>query len=400
MSSIYLHIPFCLTKCHYCDFYSLPWEDKSLPEKAFLKGLKREISLWSSWLHQQAKSPIKTIFFGGGTPSLLSPEGVEEILAYLKSLVPFSSEVEITLELNPKTAGLEKLRAFRQSGIHRISMGLQSLDEQVLKLLGRGHSGEEALQTLQAVSEAGFTNYSLDLMYGLPRQTLKSFEATLKGIQDFDFSHLSAYELIVEKATPFYRWYQQGQLNLPQEEITIQMEETLQTFCESRGLRRYEISNYAKPGEECKHNLVYWNYENFLGLGPGAVGFLKKDQLSEEAKSFWKLENKDFYGLRFNKKKDWLAYAKHADEASTWDLELISLEQARAEFFMMALRKTQGSTQSLYEKHFKEPFPQDFIKILEKYQKRGWIEKDKDRFWLNHEGLRFSQEVMGEFLVG
>lgn len=265
--SVYIHIPFCTSICPYCDFYSLDKSEKYI--EPYIEALKKEIDYYADLLSKQT---IETIFFGGGTPSLLTPTQIQTIIDYLASKTKLSSSAEITIECNPKTLLREQIFELRKTSVNRLSVGVQSFIPAELGKLGRAHTVEETFQILNWIKEAGFENYSIDLMFGIPFQTLESFKETVKQALKFDPPHLSAYSLILETETPYYELAQNKRLPLPEEDVTADMFEWLSEFLPAQGLAQYEISNFAKPGLECRHNLAYWHNEEFLGLGTGAHG--------------------------------------------------------------------------------------------------------------------------------
>jgi len=273
--SIYIHIPFCTSICPYCDFYSLDKSEKYI--EPYIAALKKEIDHYGDLL---AKQTIDTVFFGGGTPSLLTPRQIQSIIDYLSAKTNLSKTAEITIECNPKTLSRDQIFELKKTAVNRLSVGVQSFIPLELGKLGRAHTVEETAQILNWIKEAGFANFSIDLMFGIPFQTLDSFKETVKEALKFDPPHLSAYSLILEKETPYYELAQNKRLPLPEEDATADMFEWLTEFLPSLGLEQYEISNFAKKGLECRHNLAYWHNEEFLGLGTGAHGQIEGKRYS------------------------------------------------------------------------------------------------------------------------
>lgn len=265
--SVYIHIPFCTSICPYCDFYSLDKSEKYI--EPYIEALKKEIDHYADLLGKQT---IDTIFFGGGTPSLLMPQQIQNIIDYLANKTNLSRSAEITMECNPKTLSHEQIFELKKTSVNRLSVGVQSFIPAELGKLGRAHTVEETTQILNWIKEAGFANFSIDLMFGIPFQTLESFKETVKQALKFNPPHLSAYSLILEKETPYYELAQNKRLPLPDEDATADMFEWLSEFLPAQALAQYEISNFSKPGLECRHNLAYWHNEEFLGLGTGAHG--------------------------------------------------------------------------------------------------------------------------------
>ena len=265
--SVYIHWPYCLSKCPYCDFNSHVARNINHHEwcAAYLSQIKKYEDLLSS-------RRVKTLFFGGGTPSLMEPFVVESIIKALN----VDSSAEITLEANPTSVEIQKLRTFKTAGVNRISMGIQALNNEDLKFLGRTHSVEEALAALDTACRL-FDNVSFDLIYARPHQTLKAWEAELKNALSFGTKHLSLYQLTIEENTPFYAQYRRGAFALPKDDVSYAMYIITRRTAQDYGLEHYEISNYARPGFESQHNLTYWTYQDYLGLGPGAHSRLTLD---------------------------------------------------------------------------------------------------------------------------
>jgi oxygen-independent coproporphyrinogen-3 oxidase len=268
-AGLYLHIPFCRRKCSYCSFYSFMPQAGDITR--FLAALQVQIQ------HFAADAEIRTltfasIFFGGGTPSLLPVEALAKLLHECRRAFPLvSEEPEISIEVNPATIDAAGLRHLRQAGCNRLSIGVQSFDDQDLRRLGRLHTSAEAVALIGAARQAGFDNYSLDLMYGLPGQSATGWQENLERTLDLHPTHLSLYELTLEAGTPLYQQQQQGQAQLPTEDEVLEMMAITEQTIASSSLHRYEISNYALPGHECRHNSNYWQNGSYLGLGPGAV---------------------------------------------------------------------------------------------------------------------------------
>lgn len=399
MHSIYIHIPFCVSKCHYCDFFSIGMGKKNIPEQAYLTALRQEIAGWETLLTHPSDQAVKTIFFGGGTPSLLSGEAINGILHALQDAFCFSGDVEVTLEVNPKTADPKKLCHYRRKGVNRISMGVQTLDGKILEKLGRAHTAAEALQSLDWILEAGFSGVSVDLMYGLPYQDLRGLKSTLGRLKGYPLRHLSAYELILEEKTPFWEQYLKGKLSLPSTEDILAMREAIAQFALNKSMVPYEISNYAVPGQESRHNRHYWNYGSFLGFGAGAVSFLAKEDLTPEALRSLGGENyQEFYGWRLTNPRDLRIYMDSPAAWETRSVERISYATAMGEFMMMGLRKSEGVLYQTFEKKFSRRFPSEFQRAIHRMDSKGWLEADEKGCRLTPEGILLSNEVLQEFL--
>lgn len=268
---LYIHIPFCRSKCGYCAFYSLPGKD--LPLAPYFQALQREISLRSR-SNPLGGRKFATIFFGGGTPTMLPAADLVRLLDSCRGAFSFQADPEVSVEVNPATIDREGLHTLRQGGFNRISIGLQSLNDKELRLLGRPHDVAAGLDTARLAKSVGFTNLSLDLMYGLPGQTVQQWRVNLRRALELAPQHLSIYELTPEEGTPLAGQLDKGAYHLPPEDDLLEMMEITVRECEAHGIRRYEISNYALPGFECEHNRNYWLARPYLGLGPGAVSRL------------------------------------------------------------------------------------------------------------------------------
>jgi oxygen-independent coproporphyrinogen III oxidase len=316
LASLYLHIPFCEHKCIYCDFYSIaPVElktgDRSLVNR-YLSALKTEIELRAE--DQRFQEPYETIFLGGGTPSLLHPSEIEEILNMLASRFSIQKNAEITLETNPGTVDRDKLRAFRLAGVNRISMGIQSFHDEDLKFLTRIHTASEAKQCVKDCSAAGFENISFDLIFSLPYQTLEKWKSNLEQAVELQPAHISCYSLIIEPETPLFRMIQSNKVTPIDAELDADLYEFTIDFLTSNGYKQYEVSNFARSGEaakpnfKCRHNLNYWNHTNYLGFGPSAHSFWKNER-------WWNMSDLKSYIDKLSRYTIPLAGGEHITEA-------------------------------------------------------------------------------------
>lgn len=269
MPSVYIHIPFCLKKCLYCDFYSVTETEQV---EAFLDALTHEVTLSAD---RYKDTETSTIFFGGGTPSLLEPSQIERILIALGTVFRIVPDAEVTLEANPGTVTREKLRVFRALGINRLSLGIQSFLDAELHTLGRVHDRAEALRSVGFARAAAFDDISLDLIYAIPGQNVASWEETLRAAVELTPQHISAYSLTVEDGTPLSRLVQAGEVRMTPSSLQDEMFEQAHDFLNAHGYEHYEVSNYALPGLRCRHNCNYWSHENYLGFGPSAHSFWK-----------------------------------------------------------------------------------------------------------------------------
>ena len=277
---LYLHIPFCVKKCNYCDFFSAAGSREE--QEAYVQAMIQEIRGYKDSLHSYE---VKTVFLGGGTPSLLSERQAEELFQSLYDSFTIQKDAEITMEVNPGTVNLEKLKQYKAVGVNRLSLGLQSARNEELQRLGRIHTYEDFLATWNFTEKAGFENRNIDLMSALPGQTMESWEDTLEKVIALEPEHISAYSLILEEGTRFYHWYQEGKFDsgewkLPSEEEEYRMGEWTIERLAKAGMERYEISNYARTGQECRHNLGYWDRVEYLGIGAGASSLLRNRRFS------------------------------------------------------------------------------------------------------------------------
>ncbi|MBR5508911.1 MAG: radical SAM family heme chaperone HemW [Lachnospiraceae bacterium] len=359
---IYIHIPFCVKKCAYCDFLSGPAEQSV--QYRYVKRLLQEIQQ-SEQLAEQYE--VSTVFFGGGTPSILPGEWIAEILSALKKIFTFRKDAEITIEVNPGTVDREKLRNYRESGVNRISFGLQSAKNEELRLLGRIHTWEEFLESYRMAREEGFTNINIDLMSALPGQTVESFRETLESVLALQPEHISAYSLIIEEGTPFYDRYEEHPELLPSEEDERQMYYDTKRILQEQGYERYEISNYAKPAYACRHNLGYWDRTDYKGFGLGAASLLSDVRTSNQTELFEYLDG-NFSGT---------------EEALT--------EQAiREEYFFLGLRKTEGVAVGIYQNYYE--------KLIQRLQMQHLLEEKDGKICLTEKGIDVSNYVLAQFL--
>ncbi len=376
---LYIHIPFCVRKCLYCDFLSQPASE--MARHAYVEQLLEEIERESRFCQDYS---VVSVFLGGGTPSVLAAEDIRAILCMVRRCFCLESDAEITIETNPGTANLEKLKAFLDCGINRISLGLQSADNRELKLLGRIHTFEDFLKTYQRVRVAGFSNVNVDLMSSLPGQTLASWKSTLRQVVMLRPEHISAYSLMIEEGTPFYGKYHDHPEMLPSEEEDRAMYYAARQILEEHGLKRYEISNYALPGRECRHNVGYWTGVEYLGLGLGASSYL--------------------HGFRFRNEADLEAYRKIDMKADDADLRLhqditeLSEKDRMEEFMFLGLRMTRGVSGSEFLRRFGQNMWNVYGKVLPGLQENKLIEVESPFIRLTDFGIDISNYVLSEFL--
>ncbi len=395
---LYLHIPFCVRKCRYCDFLSSPASEAS--QKAYVDALCRQIICYGERMKQQAAESgvlyaADTVFFGGGTPSLLKTEWMEQIMETLKRAFPISPSAEISMECNPATADLSQLKAYRELGINRLSIGLQSADNEELKLLGRLHTFEEFAETYQAARKAGFDNINIDVISALPGQTVRTLAATLTKVLALEPEHVSVYSLIIEEGTPFFELYQDGN-GLPDEDMTAAMDELIWRVMQRAGYERYEISNYAKPGFACRHNLKYWSAGEYLGFGIGAASYMKRDC------GLFDGENGSVRCKCVSDRETFVRICEDLPGKSgelMEELTCLSRQDEIEEYMFLGLRKSEGISVSEFEMRFGQSFAALYGSIADRYLELGLMRWEYDRVWLTEEGMEVSNQIMSEFLL-
>ncbi|MBE6081310.1 MULTISPECIES: radical SAM family heme chaperone HemW [Tissierellales] len=373
--ALYVHIPFCLKKCNYCDFISFP--NKFDYVEKYTDALVKEIRLYSS---VGKKFKLNTVFIGGGTPSSINSIYIEKIMDGIYKYFDTNELKEVTIETNPKTLDKEKLVRYRESGINRISMGVQTLNDNLLKILGRIHNTEDFYKNYDLVRNLGFNNVNLDLMFGLPFQTLEDVIYTLKEVIKLEPTHLSFYGLIVEKGTKFYDLNNRGKLNLPDEDLERAMYHKGMEYLVSNGYEHYEISNFAKKGYECKHNLFYWELKPYIGLGIGA--------------------HSNIFGKRYWNFADIKEYISSLDNGSfpVSGEEVIDKDMEMAEYCILGLRLIRGIDKKNFLGRFGIDIKEIYGKIIERHVKGGLLYENENRIYLTKRGLDLSNIVEVDFL--
>lgn len=371
---IYIHIPFCVRKCHYCDFLSFETADHA----AYVKALIDEIGAFDA-----GDAIVDTIFFGGGTPSVLPARAVEEILSAVQAGMKVASDAEITMEANPKTFDEQKARAWRHIGINRLSIGVQSTDDRLLHLLGRIHTAADFHTAMQTVRRVGFDNVNVDIMAGLPRQTLENYRKNLYDILKTQPEHISSYGLIIEEGTPFFHSYADGAplaRDLPAEDTVNAMYELTGETLAAAGYERYEISNYAVKDRACRHNIKYWTRAAYKGFGLGAASFLRY----EEAE------------YRLTNTRDMAAYLR--GETVT-EREVIAGTDRENEVIFTGLRMTAGIDLAAVSRDLAPDWLRRRDVALKKLMRDGLIRMDGGLLRLTTAGLTLSNYVMGELFL-
>lgn len=367
-AGLYLHIPFCLQKCLYCDFCSFAGRQDD--HERYVDRLCREIVDRAASVSHLT---FDTIYFGGGTPTLLSPAQLTRLLDTARAHLSVLPDAEVTVECNPATADVAKLSALRKSGFHRLSIGLQSGCDEELRALGRAHDARAAIETVHAARQAGFDNLSLDIMLGIPHQTRESLNRTLDVVLSLAPEHVSAYSLILEEGTPFYN--ARDTLPLPDEDGTVELTEQAFATLASAGYGRYEISNFAKPGYESRHNLHYWRMDDYLGLGIAAHSLIGRERLQN--------------------RPDLAAYL--AGEDVTEREELLSDEVARDEYVMLGLRLGEGIDKQAFSTRFGQDFDALYPAVAT-YARMGLMVDTPDRTAFTDKGFAVSNTVLAEIL--
>jgi len=375
MCSLYIHIPFCVKKCAYCDFLSFPSDDK-VKEK-YVQALMDELKAYAA--HKEYT--IDTIFIGGGTPTVLSANQLDRIFECIVHYYSLSSECEVTIEMNPKILDDEQLSFFQNSKINRVSIGLQSIYAHHLSNLSRVHTYREFLNTYERLRKVDIQNINIDLMFGLPNQTFEEWDLTLETVAKLEPDHISAYGLIIEEHTPFYGRYQNGELALPDEDLERQMYHHTKKCLEGYGFYQYEISNYSKKGYECRHNMAYWTDKNYIGVGLGAASYLQ--------------------GNRYKNTDDMKVYLEHASDINKIRIltDLASWDRRLEETFFLGLRLTKGIHLEKVNKRFNNPLQTVYKEAFEKYQAAGCLTIENGFLKLTDKGMDISNMVFTDFLL-
>ena len=371
---IYIHIPFCRSKCQYCDFYST-----ACPEKKLMHDYIRAVCAHIRETGPQAPGyRVDTVYFGGGTPSILPPDALAAILTALRRSFDVSPKAEITFEANPDSVTPRLLRRLKSEGFNRVSLGIQSDDDEMLQRLGRPHSYEDAVNAVKRIRRAGYKNLSVDLMYGLPDQTLEDWQRTLTNVLQLTPDHISCYGLKVEPGTPLHD--KKNTINLPDDDTQADMYLAAVEILKSRGFRHYEISNFAKKDKASAHNLKYWTGGEYLGFGPDA--------------------SSDFAGKRFALVRDLQAYIDGILSGGQViaDLQEIPPRERAGEYLMMRLRTTIGISREEYEKQYLLPFDplEDILKVC---QQRNFAILSDGRWRLSPEGMLLSNSILSDLLL-
>ncbi|EGT3600172.1 radical SAM family heme chaperone HemW [Clostridium perfringens] len=373
--SLYIHIPFCAQKCLYCDFPSFARKDHL--RKAYIEALNKEII---NLREKHNNLEINTIFIGGGTPSVLESNELECLLKEIAKL-NMAKDIEYSMECNPGNLTEEKLEVMKKYGVNRISMGLQAKQDNLLKGLGRIHNYKTFKENFLLAKKVGFNNINVDLMFGLPNQRLNEWEETLREIISLEPAHISAYSLIIEEGTAFYNLYENDKLKLPTEEEERKMYHLAKEILEENGFNQYEISNYAKEGKECRHNLAYWNMDNWIGVGSAAASYINGKRIKN-------ISSVEEYINSINEKGE--AVEEIINNSKNDNME---------EFMFMGLRKINGIDENEFKKRFGMNINDVYGEILNKYIDEGLLIRESGRIFLSEKGIEISNVIMADFLL-
>ena len=405
---LYIHMPFCVKKCEYCDFLSFPADTNT--QIKYVHALLNEIRFYGE---KMSGFRVSTIYIGGGTPSWLEPELVTAVMDQIYKSFQVYEDAEISIECNPGTVTAAKLQAYRRAGINRLSIGLQSTNNTELKTLGRIHTYEQFLKTYELARNEGFTNINVDLMSGLPHQSAESFADTLQRVIRLKPEHISAYSLIIEKGTPFYEKYKFDMVRqeagmkteeLPTEDDTYKMLKLTQRVLAKAGYERYEISNYAKPGYACRHNVGYWTRENYLGLGLGAASLIDNVRYSNTRELYEYIEicreltflPPEVFAPEEGMdapERGWFGSNLHTEAA------VVNRKAQMEEFMFLGLRMTEGISRNEFETNFGMPIEAAYVQVLPDLQAQKLIEKREGRVYLTDRGMDVANYVMAQFLL-
>ena len=376
MLELYIHIPFCVRKCNYCDFLSFPETDDMID--AYCRALIEEIKQTGERVRGES---VRSVFVGGGTPSILMPEQITEIFLQIRKSFLLEADAEITIESNPGTLDEEKLQCYQEIGINRLSIGLQSTDDNCLKRLGRIHNFREFEKNYDQARKVGFTNINIDLMSGLPGQSLSQYEETLRRVTDLNPEHISSYSLIIEEGTSFYE-SEEIVRQLPDEETERKMYEQTRDILNAKGYDRYEISNYARKGKECIHNLGYWEQVPYLGVGLGASSYYNKARFSNE-RNLKKYLNIPF--LPFEEREEYAT---------------VSLREQMEDRMIFGLRKRKGISISQFKKEYVISVREIYGEVIDRYSSMGFLQVEDDVLKLTDAGIDVSNRIFEDFLLG
>jgi oxygen-independent coproporphyrinogen-3 oxidase len=376
-SSAYVHIPFCRRRCFYCDFPVSVVGDRLRGETSgtisqYVEVLCQEIAITPAF-----GQPLKTIFFGGGTPSLLSIEQLQRIVTELEKHFGIASGVEISMEIDPATFDLPHIAGYRSNGVNRVSLGVQAFQEELLQRAGRSHSVEDIFAAVELIHQVEIPEFSLDLISGLPHQSLDQWQDSLEKAVELVPTHISIYDLTIEPGTAFGRYYKPGDTPLPTDEATVQMYQMGQQVLTGAGYEHYEISNYAQPGHQCRHNRVYWENRPYYGFGMGAASYVD--------------------GKRFTRPRKTREYYQWVQAGGVIDCDVTPLNEVLLETLMLGLRLAEGLSLAALVQGFGEEKVEEICQCLQGYFEKGWVEVVEGRLRLiDPQGFLFSNVILAD----
>ncbi|PKM50818.1 MAG: coproporphyrinogen III oxidase [Firmicutes bacterium HGW-Firmicutes-7] len=375
-TSLYIHIPFCKKKCNYCDFLSFDHEEDKI--EAYINALVEEIRSYKTVLK---KDIIKSIFIGGGTPSVLEPTYIDIIMKEIHKLFKIDKAAEITIECNPGSLSRQKVMTYKELGINRISLGLQTVNDERLQHLGRIHTFKEFVQNYNMLREVGYDNINVDLIFGLPNQTIEEWQVTIDQIITLNPEHISVYGLIIEEDTKYYKQFQQKLWTLPEEEEERDMYWYASQTLSEHGYNHYEISNYSKQDYSCKHNKVYWTLGNYIGMGLGAASYYENNRMDN-----------------IRNIQDYIAAQGNLDQVIANKYES-SLKAQKEEFLFLGLRLFEGISKQIYYKKFNEKLEDLYGEVIDELLKQELLVEEGDRLRLTNRGMDISNYVLAHFIL-
>lgn len=370
---IYIHVPFCIKKCGYCDFYSVKWDEES--ENSYIRSAIDEIKGY----RELEDYIVDTIFIGGGTPSVIMPQNIEKLIAAVKDTFTVAQNAEISMEANPNSLS-QNLKIYKETGINRLSIGIQSLKDDILKRIGRIHNFSEALQAIDLAQKQGFDNINADVMFNIPGQTLEDITDTIYQLISKDIRHISFYSLKLEEGTQMYSLEKNKVITMPVEDLEREMYYAGRTIMEEHGLMQYEISNFAVKGYECRHNLKYWNQVEYIGIGPSAHSFMGNTRYSNPS----------------NLKEYTLSSGKEGFKRNIQ--EVMDEDELMFEYIMLRLRLTEGLKSAEFKNKFNRDFEETYKAQIEKLLKDNLIYLDDEGIRLTHRGMDISNYVFASFM--
>jgi putative oxygen-independent coproporphyrinogen III oxidase len=379
-TSAYLHIPFCRRRCFYCDFPVSVVGDTKRGETSGTISRYVEVICQEIAMTPTSGKPLETIFFGGGTPSLLSTSQLQQIIDTLNQYFGISPSAEISMEMDPGTFDLQHLQSYHETGINRVSCGVQAFQETLLQVSGRSHTLADTYSAIELIHQVNISNFSLDLISGLPNQTLEMWQQSLEQAISLTPTHISVYDLTIEPGTAFGRYFKPGDQPLPSDEITVQMYRMAQDFLTAAGYEHYEISNYAQPGYQCRHNRVYWENRPYYAFGMGAASYIE--------------------GKRFTRPRQTQTYFDWVQAGAIIDCEVTAANEVFLDTLMLGLRLAEGLDLAKLQDKFGIQKVADILKILQPYIRQNWVRVQEEKLRLSDpEGFLFSNVVLSQLFA-